>query len=563
MILIEERQADKLPGNFNLFIKFDYREDLVGIFRQLSLRNYDKNTKSWEIPINQLSYIVDLLIEYDDIKLRLAENVDDDFIDIPKGYKFKVKPFKHQIEGIQFGLNNDDWILGDDMGLGKSKQVIDLACILKEMGEIKHCLIICGVNSLKLNWAREIKTFSDEDYIILGERTRKKSGKKIIASVKDRAKDLSENIEEFFIITNVETLRSKEVIDALDKNINDIDMMVIDEVHEVKNPTSSQGKNILKLTNFKRKIALSGTLIVTNPLDAFVPLKWLGSEKSTFSKFKQFYCNYGGFRNAQIIGFKNLDILQNQLSKIMLRRTKEEVLDLPPKTYSIEYVEMNETQAKFYEQLKTGVIDEMFDMVNINPAYIQAIITRLRQATAYTGILSSTVKESAKLDRLESLVKQITAQGDKVLVFSTFKATVDEMQKRFKQYNPVVGTGDIKDDQIELNKQKFQTDENCKLFLATWQKMGTGHTLTAASYVIFIDTPWSDSEMQQAIDRAHRIGTTKTVNIITLITENTFDLRVQEIIEGKASIFNYLVNRTSDVEKEINKKSVLSYLFDI
>lgn len=378
--------------------------------------------------------------------------------------------------------------------------------------------------------------------MILGSRYNK-AGKRHIGSVKERVEDLLKPINEFFIITNIETLREEKVVQALKKQINKIDMIVLDEAHKAKSPTSSQGKNLLKLSWPRRKVALTGTILLNSPLDAYVPLKWIGYDCATYSKFKQQYCEYGGFRGVQIIGYKNLDMLQEQIKQISLRRKKEDVLDLPPKTYKNEYVEMNTEQEKFYEEIRQGILCEM-DKVRINPDYAQALTTRLRQATAWTGALSTVVQQSAKLDRLEELIAEILEQGNKVLVFSTFKNTLDEveyrMNKSFTRY--VRCDGDLKDSVIWERKEEFENNPNVKVMLATWSKMGTGYTLTAANYVIFIDTPYTDGAFQQACDRAYRIGTNKNVTIITLITKNTVDERVLEIVESKRLLADYLVD---------------------
>lgn len=555
MIYINELETKKLPGYSSLFLKSDYNEKIVDICRNLQDKFYHKKSKEWEIPINQLSYLINNLIEIDEIELNLLEEKENKLNKDISDYNFKIKPFDFQIEGVQYGLINSNWILGDDQGLGKSKQVIDLACLLKQRKLINKCMIICGVNSLKYNWVNEIKKHSNESYIILGERKRKTLDKKIIGSVKDRVEDLLNKIEEFFIITNIETLRGKKIIkdgeeiinrdivEAIKQNINNIDMFVIDEAHKIRNSKSNQGTSILELKDIgKSHITLTGTLILTSPLNAYTSLKFINKEKCSYYEFLKFYCIW---ENKKIVGYKNLDILQYHISKVMLRRLKSEKLNLPPKTYYIEYVEMGDVQKKFYNSLTSDDINkyDLFDKINCNTLE-ESLFLRQRQATAYTGILSSTIKESAKLDRLDDLLEIIIAQGDKVLIFCNFKQVVEHCKERYKQYNPLVGTKDYKDEEIEIAKEKFQNDSKYKLFISTWQKMGTGHTLTAASYVIHIDTPLTDGEFQQTSDRAHRIGTEKPVIVITLVTKNTIDEVVLDIVEGRRTLSEYLTNLT-------------------
>ena len=116
-------------------------------------------------------------------------------------------------------------------------------------------------------------------------------------------------------------------------------------VHNCKNKSSQQGDNLLKLTA-DYTIGLSGTLILNNPIDAFVPLKWVGAEKSNLTNFKGTYCVFGGFGNREIVGYKNLDILKEVLQKYSLRRTKSEFADLPSKTIIRETLEMDTSHKK-------------------------------------------------------------------------------------------------------------------------------------------------------------------------------------------------------------------------
>ena len=128
-------------------------------------------------------------------------------------------------------------------------------------------------------------------------------------------------------------------------------------VHNCKNPNSQQGHNLLKL-DAEHKIALTGTLIVNNPLDAYAALKWTEIEHSTLTNFKSQYCQFGGFGGYQIVGYKNIDLLKHMIENRSLRRTKKEIKDLPPKTIIPEILEMDDSHLKFYESVKEGVKEE-------------------------------------------------------------------------------------------------------------------------------------------------------------------------------------------------------------
>ena len=188
------------------------------------------------------------------------------------------------------------------------------------------------------------------------------------------------------------------------------------------------------------------------------------------------------------------------------------------------------------------------------------MVTRLRQATAFPSILTTETISSAKLDRAEDLARQLIGNGEKVVIFSTFKESVYELQKRLKDFNVVIGTGDLKDEEVAANKDKFQEDLSINAFIGTWQKCGTGITLNKASYMIFIDVPWTAGVFQQAQDRIHRIGTKNPVFIYHLITKDTIDERVREIVNDKGAIADYIID---DEITEAGLNSLRKYITEL
>ena len=242
----------------------------------------------------------------------------------------------------------------------------------------------------------------------------------------------------------------------------------------------------------------------------------------------------------QIIGFKNIETLKYQLAENSLRRTKD-LLDLPPKTIINEIIDMNDKHRKFYDDIVAGVKDEV-DKVEITTSSLLAMVTRLRQATACPSILTTSSIESSKIDRAVDLVEEILNGGEKVVIFSTFKETVRELENKLNKYNPVIATGDTPDEEISKNIDLFQEDNEYKIFLGTWQKAGTGITLTKANYMIFLDTPWTAGVFEQACDRIYRIGTKDPVFIYNLICKDTIDERVADILDTKKAISDYMID---------------------
>lgn len=558
MINMNIGKSQKCNGDYSLFLSFDYDYKIVEGIKEFPSRYYNKNNKTWEVPFNKLEEVVAKFNDYDINITGEYVTTKTHEVKIPDSFKFKTNPYQHQIDGFKYGLQYDKWLLGDEQGLGKTKEVIDIAVAKKLMNKYKHCLIICGVNGLKWNWVNEIHTHSDEGAYILGQRKRGK--KVVIGSNNDKLLDLNNisKIKEYFIITNIESLRNDDITDKLkelcDKNV--ISMIASDEVHKMKNPASQQGKAFLKL-HAKTMIAMTGTPLMNTPLDLYIILKWLGYERHSFYQFKNHYCVLGGFGGYQVVGYKNLDELQESLDSIMLRRLKKEVLDLPEKTYVDEYVEMTPKQEQIYREV-TAEIKMNIDQIKManNPL---AELIRMRQATGYTGILSSTVKESAKLDRMEELVEEAVENGKKVVIFSNWtQMTLPIYNRLAVKYKGTYITGEVDSDQRQEHVRRFQEDDNCKFIVGTVGAMGTGLTLTAGTVEIFMDEPWNRANKEQAEDRCHRVGTKENITIYTLMCKDTIDERIHNIVLEKGEIADFIV----DGKLTMDKGALLNYLLD-
>ena len=571
MVKIRINDAQRCRGDYSLFVSFDFSMEIVDTLKSYPVRYYNPDTKEWELPLKDLNYLQSDLKAHSTTIVDERTNTQDDekscsvlkysnrrdIGEVLNEFKFKTKPFNHQLDGIVYGLEHCSWLLGDEQGLGKTKQAIDLAIINKAQFGYEHCLIICGVNGLKWNWKQEISIHSNEVGYIIGQRTNK-NGKVVIKSSKEKLEDLNKiDTLPYFIITNVESLRNKDILDKIVKYCKNgkIAMCVADECHKMKNPTSQQGKAFLKI-NCHYKLALTGTPLMNTPLDLYIILKWLGYEDHAFYAFKNHYCIMGGFGGYEIVGYKNLKEIQDKLNSMMLRRLKQDVLDLPEKLFIDEYVEMTPKQEVIYKEVYNQ-IKANIDQITISPNPLANLI-RLRQATGFTGILSSTIQESAKLDRMEELVADAVSNGRKVVIFSNWTQMTDVVVKRLKKYKGVVITGETNDAQRMLNVNEFQNNPNCQYVVGTIGALGTGLTLTAGTVEIFLDEPWNIALLDQAVDRCHRVGTKENVTIYILMCKNTIDERVHDIVNNKGAMSDVIV----DGKITGDRKALLNFLLN-
>lgn len=522
----------------SIILKFDYDPKLIQYIKNLPIRSYDPNEKTWEIPLEQFPRFADFYNKPISLHISLRKRKEQKVIEIPTDYNFKFTPYPHQLEGIKFGLNHDKFLLADQQGLGKTVQSATIACIKKKLYDYKHCLIICAVNGSKYNWKKECELFTEEKAHILGTRITK-NGNEVIKSSVEKLEDIK-NIDTlpYFIITNKETLRNKEIITELEKQSDKINMCIYDEIHLSKNHMSQQGKGLLKI-DCESKIALSGTPILNNPLDTFIVMKWLGFETHSMTAYKQRYCIFGGYGGYQVIDYKNTEELKNRFNKVQLRRLKEDCLNLPPKLHEIEYLELSPKQRVLYNEVYNDIALNI-DNKNLSTNPLVRTI-RLRQVTANAGILSDTVKDSVKYDRCLEIVADLAKENRKCLIFSNWVDVVMPLYEKLSKYNPALIIGETKNT-VEQEKYKLNNDPTCFCAIGTIGAMGTSHTLTGADTVIFLDEPWNRGTKEQCEDRCHRIGTKNTVNIITFICKDTIDERINQIVEHKGEWADCIVD---------------------
>ena len=588
MIYLRMYYSNKLNCKYSIFATFQYNPTYVNIMKSMTNRCWNADTKEWEIdyacytpliktlnenniPYNGKEFLKSIdelknLIEQSQAIQKQEANID---ISCLNEIEFKTPPYKYQLEGIAYGLENNKFLLADDQGLGKSLQTLNIAR-LKRGG--KHCLVIVGYDTLQFNWVSEIEKHTEEKGYVLGQREVLKGackGQIRKGTMEQRIEDLKniDNIDSFFIITSVSTLRHCVKTEYIDKNgkkkynkqyiiaemIEElcrkgvIGRVVFDEAQVVKNIDSDQTKALLKIKSCPYKIIATGTPIMNKHLDLYPLMYWLDQEHSNFYSFRDKYCIMGGFNGKEVKGNKNGQELNQRLSKFMLRRKKEDVLDLPDKIIIDEYLDLDLKQAILYDKVKKLMQSDLVKYKG-NKAVLMTLLLNLRKITCHPNWVDDKYKDSVKFERVHQLMYEITENNRKAIIFSNWATPIQKLYEELKIYNPAMIIGDTKDRMSEVNK--FQTDDSCKVILGTIGAMGTGLTLTSASNVIFLDEPWNRALKDQATDRAYRIGTKSNVNVYTLICKGTVDESVHKTVVKKGLVADEVVDGLTVEELE-------------
>lgn len=490
--------------------------------RQEKEEAIQKNIEYWEMPAEERLKDVKPIVDYD----------------------FKSSPYPHQVEAFNYMLKWGKILVADEPGLGKTAESIYASDYLQRSGKAKKCLIVCGVNTIKYNWMDEINMHSDQKAILIDGTEENRL--KLIDEWK-RSDDI------YYAIINIEALRKERIFNSL-KGAEDC--VICDEVHKAKNGMSMQGR-ALRALKAKYQIGLTGTPVDNRVEDLYNILAWLGIEKRRFTEFRDEYCVTDKW--GSVTGYKNLERLKRELSEVMIRRKKSDVVNLPEKIYKTEYVDLTKAEAKKYKELQKGILDDIDKIVNMdNPL---SSIFHLREVT---GGLYTDDSENAKLERIKEIVdEEIIPAGKKAIIFSKYEEIAEIYERSFAEYCPAYITGSVDPENRQAEVERFQNDPNCKLCIGTIGAMGTGITLTAASTVIFADKDWTVSANRQAEDRAHRIGTKENVNVITVVAKNTIDEYVETILQEKELYTDLIMEGTDVVMDKANRPQLIAELLGI
>ncbi len=552
MVIIEFGKAEQLTLDSNsLFLRFvgpDFKDNVDRI-KKFWNRKYLKDSREWEVPYSCWQEIKELYsntyIQYlnEPPKAKVIETDD-----ILNGLDFNgFKLYDYQLDGVKFGLNHHNFLLLDEQGLGKTLQLLTLARYKKQHRHLKHCLIICGLNSLKFNWVKEVHKFcKDEDAIVLGTRVNTR-GNIVNMSIEETKQQIDSCPNEFFWIINIEKIRLSDTDDKAKTGIvnhfneqielGNLGMVVCDEIHKCRNAQSQQGKGLMAFDSKADRIGMTGTLLVNNPYDLYTPMLFTGLinyNKWLFEKKFVIKDDWG-----KPMGYQNMEELHQILYRSSIRRTKD-LLDLPPKIYKQEWLEFSSDEQNVFDAVTGNGNMQLLDKIE-PPIDMFAKLTRMRQATTAGELLSSACTISTKFERLKDILEEAKLNGQKVLVFCQFTEALKLGLRYCQEYAPKLVCGGM-GAQVQEVINEHENTNGFSVIFAQEATLGAGFTLTNTEICVFLTPPWNKATYDQCADRIHRIGQKKTVQIIDLLIQDTYDELVYLKLHGKGAMSEALID---------------------
>ena len=441
-------------------------------------------------------------------------------------------PLDHQKIAIEKLAGSKRFILADDMGLGKTTSTIIAAL---ETGA-KKILIVCPA-SLKINWQREIANYSDRPVYI--------------------AESKKFSTESDFVIVNYDILKNFHDTDPKNKEESillqsNFDIVILDEAHMISNVQAQRTKII---NHFAKKInrvwLLTGTPMTSRPMNYYNLLNLIESPvaqnwKAYAIRYCQGYQFTAGKRKVwNVTGASNLEELRDRTSKQILRRLKEEVLDLPDKIIAPVYLRL---KSKEYENL----MGEYFDWYDKNPNESSSLTVQFSKLMKVRKVIAN-----EKTKQTIEFVENILEQGKKVIIFTNFTDTLQTVYQHFSKH-AVYLDGSCSNAVRQQAVDKFQNDEKVTVFVGNLKAAGVGLTLTAAEVVIMNDLSFVPAEHSQAEDRAYRYGQKSNVLVYYPIYDNTIEGAIYDILNKKKEIIRTVMGdqiqeNIGDIAEEILK----------
>ena len=471
-----------------------------------------------------------------------------------KDYRFKTKPYEHQLQALEKSWAQDTYALFMEMGTGKSKVLVDNIAMLYDRGAVRGALIIAPKGVYK-NWNDiEFPTHMPEhvEYTkVLWEPniTKKKQHELDTLFVDDDKLKV--------LIMNVEAFSTSKGLDFARSFLNIFvgrALIGIDESTTIKNPTAKRTKNILKIADLaKYRRILTGSPVTKSPLDLYSQCEFLDPYHlghQSYYSFRARYANmidrnFGG-RRVQIVGsYRRLPELTEKLEKFSYRVLKEDCLDLPPKVFTKRIIELTDEQKKVYAQMKREAVAELEGKV-MSTMNVMTQLMRLHQVTCgHFKVDDETITE-IKNNRINSLLELLEETEGKVIIWANYRADIKNivaaLKKAYGEASTVEYHGGVDPTLRQDNIAQFQQKNSpTRYFVGNAQTGGYGITLTAANTVVYYSNSYDLEKRLQSEDRAHRIGQTGSVTYVDLMAENTIDERIVKALRKKINLANEIM----------------------
>ncbi len=461
-------------------------------------------------------------------------------------YKFKTKPYAHQLTALEKSWNRENYAYFMEMGTGKTKVLIDNLAMLYDKGKVNGALIIAPKGVVGTWYNQEIPTHLPnhiENVTTLWQANITKKQKESLDKLLKPGEELH------ILVMNVEAFSTTKGVEFATRFLNSHrPLIAIDESTTIKNPKAKRTKNIIHLADLaKYRRVMTGSPVTKNPLDLFTQCYFLDPYLLGHESYYSFRMRYAIMKTANISGrqiqlvsgFKNLGELSDKLKPFSYRVLKEDCLDLPDKIYMKRNINLTPDQLKLYNQMKKEALATLNGKVTSTVNALTQLM-RLQQITCGHFTADDGSTQPIKNNRITELMDVLEETEGKAIIWAHYQYDITNI---IKEVTKVHGPGSIVDyygltpqDERQGNIKKFQSDPKCRFIVGTPATGGYGITLTAANTVIYYSNGYDLEKRLQSEDRAHRIGQQKSVTYVDLICDDTVDEKIVKSLRKKINI---------------------------
>jgi len=463
-------------------------------------------------------------------------------------YKFKTKPYEHQLLALSKSWNKREYAYFMEMGTGKSKVLIDNIAILYDKGGINGAIIVAPKGVYR-NWSeKEIPAHMPEHvlkHVAVWNPSPTKAQKKELVKLFESSQDLK------ILVINVEAFSTKKGVAFVEKFILAHNALIaVDESTTIKNPKAQRTKSLLKLAiNTKYRRILTGFPVTQSPLDLYSQCSFLSKQLLGFDSYYSFQNRYAKLLNRkmgqrsfrQVVGYQNLEELTKNVNEFSYRVLKKDCLDLPDKVYQRREVELTPEQKKVYKELKEYAMAELDSHEIVSVTSVLTQILRLHQVVCGFVKHDNGEEVEIKNNRLDELINILQEVQGKTIIWANYRY---DIRRILKTLHNITGTesvatyyGGTPDEERQEVIRRFQDpDSPLQYLISNVQTGGYGITLTAANTVIYYSNNYDLEKRLQSEDRAHRIGQTNKVTYIDLISRGTVDEKIVRALRNKLNL---------------------------